>query len=188
MKILLYKREDMRLFVCVWVPDALREKIKNFQHKMMDLPIKAKFVETNNLHFTVTFLGDIIDEKISELKNNLDESVKDINRFSVKIEELKVIPSENYVRVIGLKVKDSEKMVNLIKSVANSIGGKYYLDQKITLCRVKGVFDKRDLQKFIEMNKNIKIGGFQVDAVSLVRSKLTRSEPIYETVHDSYLK
>jgi len=38
------------------------------------------------------------------------------------------------------------------------------------------------------MNKNIKIGEFRVDAISLVRSKLTRAGPIYETVHDSDLK
>lgn len=188
MKILLYRRENMRLFACVWVPDALREKIREFQQKMADLPIKAKFVETNNLHFTVTFLGEISDEKLPNLKNKLDESVKNIDKFNAKIEELKAIPNENYVRVVGLKVKDSEKIANLIKSVAALIGGKYYLEQKITLCRIKNVSDKKELQKFIEINKNIKIGEFQVDTVSLVQSKLTRSGPIYETIHEACLK
>lgn len=187
MKILLYKRESMRLFVCVWVPDVLRKKIKDFQEKMVDLPMKAKFVETDNLHFTVTFLGEISDDKLPDLKNKLDESVKDIDKFNVKIEELKVIPNENYARVIGIKVKDGE-IANLIKNVTNLIGGKYYLEQKITLCRIKNIFEREKLQKFIEINKNIKIGEFQVDAVSLAQSKLTRSGPIYKTIHDSYLK
>ena len=178
----------MRLFTCVWVPDALREKIKNFQKKMTDLPMKAKFVETNNLHFTITFLGETSNERLLDLKNKLDESVKNIDRFSVKIEELKAIPNENYIRVIGIKIKDGEKIANLIKSVGDSIGGKYYLEQKITLCRIKKVFDKKELQKFIEINKNIKIGKLQVDSVSLVRSSLTRSGPIYENIHDSYLR
>ena len=178
----------MRLFVCVWVPDTLRKKIKDFQEKMVNLSMKAKFVETDNLHFTVTFLGETSDDKLPNLKNKLDGSVKDIDKFNVKIEELKVIPNENYVRVIGLRVKDSEKIANLIKNVANSIGGKYYLEQKITLCRIKNVFDKKELQKFIERNKNTKIGEFQVNTVSLVESKLIRSGPIYKIVHDSYLK
>jgi len=178
----------MRLFTCVWVPDALREKIKNFQKKMTDLPMKAKFVETDNLHFTITFLGETSERGLLDLKNKLDESVKNIDRFSVKIEELKAIPNENYIRVIGIKIKDGEKIANLIKSVGDSIGGKYYLEQKITLCRIKKVFDKKELQKFIEINKNIKIGKLQVDSVSLVRSSLTRSGPIYENIHDSYLR
>jgi 2'-5' RNA ligase len=187
-KILLYSREDMRLFICVWVPDDLREKIKKFQQKMIDLPIKAKFVEMNNLHFTVTFLGETSDEKLPGLKSKLDESVKNIDRLSVKIGELKAIPNENYIRVLGLKVKDGEKIADLIKNVADSIGGKYYLEQKITLCRIKKIFEKKELQEFIRINKNIKIGEFQVDAVSLVRSKLTKSGPIYENIHNSYLK
>ena len=150
--------------------------------------MKAKFVETNNLHFTVTFLGEISDEQLPDLESKVDGSVKNIDRFSVKIEELKVIPNENYIRVVGLKVKDAGKIANLIKRVANSIGGKYYLEQKITLCRVKKIFDKKELQKFIKINKNIKIGEFQVNAVSLVRSKLTKSGPIYKNIHNSYLK
>lgn len=186
MKVLLYKREGMRLFACVWVPEDLRKKIKDFQGKMRDLPMKAKFVETDNLHFTVTFLGETPDENLSDLKRRLDESVKSINKFDVKIEELKLIPDENYIRVIGIKVKNGE-IANLIKSVADSIGGKYYLEQKITLCRVRKIFDKKELQKFVELNKNVKIGKFRVNAVSLVQSKLTRSGPIYENIHASHL-
>ncbi len=178
----------MRLFTCVWVPDDLKEKIKDFQQSMFDLPMKAKFVEPNNLHFTVSFLGETPDGELPGLKNKLDESVKGIDKFTVKIEELKLIPNENYIRVIGIKVKDSEKIANLIKSVADSIGGKYYLEQKITLCRTKKIFDKKQIQKFKEINKNVEIGNFRVNAVSLVQSKLTRSGPIYENVHNSYLK
>ena len=79
----MYKRESMRLFVCVWVPDNLRGKIKNFQQKMIDLPMKAKFVETNNLHFTVTFLGKIDEKKIPDLKNKLNGSIKNIDRMDL---------------------------------------------------------------------------------------------------------
>lgn len=178
----------MRLFTCVWVPDNLREKIKTFQREMTDLPIKAKFVETNNIHFTVTFLGETRDENLPDLKKKLDESVKNIEKFNVKIEELKMIPNEHYIRVMGIKVKDGEKIANLIKNVADLIGGEYYLEQKITLCRVKKIFDKKQMQKFIELNKNVKIGEFQVNAVSLVQSKLTKQGPIYENIHNSYLK
>ena len=178
----------MRLFICVWVPDDAKGEIKNFQQGMLDLPMKAKFVETNNLHFTVTFLGETHDEKLPDLKNKLDESVENIDKFSAKIEELKIIPNENYIRVIGIKVKDSEKIANLIKSVAGLVGGKYYLEQKITLCRVKKIFDKKQLQKFIDMNRDVKIGEFQVNSVSLVKSELSRSGPIYENIHKSYLK
>lgn len=178
----------MRLFTCVWIPEDIREKVKDFQKEMINLPMKAKFVETDNLHFTVSFLGEKEDSDLPDLKSKLDKSVKNIERFNVKIEELRTIPSENYIRVIGIKVKDSDKIANLIKTVADAIGGKFYLKQKITLCRVKKIFDKRAIQKFIESNKNIKIGEFSVNRISLVKSTLTKGGPIYETIHDSYIE
>ena len=178
----------MRLFVCVWVPDELKEKIKKFQGEMTNLPMKAKFVEKNNLHFTVTFLGEVHDGNLPDLKRKLDESVKNIEGFGVKIEGLKVIPNDNYIRIMGIEAKNGEKIANLIKTVASSIGGKYYPKQKVTLCRVKGVLDKKVVQNFIEANREIKIGEFRVDAVHLVQSKLTKTGPIYENVHVSHLK
>jgi 2'-5' RNA ligase len=178
----------MRLFTCVWVPDELRGKIKKFQDEMANLQMRAKFVEAKNLHFTVTFLGETPNENLQNLKDKLDDSVKDINKFDVKIKGLKLIPNESYIRVIGIKVSNGKSIANLIKNVADLIGGKYYLEQKITLCRVKKIFKKNQLQNFIEKEKNVGIGEFQVNKVSLVESVLTRSGPIYKTIHDSYLK
>jgi len=188
MNSLLNGREIMRLFTCVWVPNDIREKIKLVQGKMVNLPMKVKFVEINNLHFTVSFLGEMGSSDLPNLKSKLDEVVKENEKFNVKIEGLKTIPSENYIRVIGIKVKDTDKIGNLIKSVGDKIGGKFYLEQKITLCRVKKILDKEVVQNFIRSNKNIKIGEFQVNRVSLVKSTLTKSGPIYETIHDSYLE
>jgi 2'-5' RNA ligase len=187
MKYLLQKREDMRLFTCVWVPGVLREKIKKFQQEMIKLPIKAKFVETNNLHLTVTFLGDVNEGKIDWLKSQLDLSVEDTKKFNLKLGGLKIIPNENYIKVMGIQVM-SEEMPELIKKVAKYIGGDYHEATKLTLCRVKNVMDKKIIKEFIEKHRNVKIGGFEVRSVALVNSTLTRNGPIYETIHESSLE
>jgi len=179
----------LRLFTCVWIPNELQEKIINFQKEIMKLPIKAKFVETDNLHFTITFLGNVRDKDVKTLKKRLDTSVENVNTFHVKLSELKVIPSEEFIRVIGIKIKDeSGKVSNLIKKVAELIDGKYYEKQKLTLCRVKKIYDKEKVKVFIEKNRNIEIGSFEVNNVALVKSTLTREGPVYETIHESMLK
>ena len=179
----------LRLFTCVWLPHELREKVINFQKEIMKLPIKAKYVETKNLHFTITFLGNVKDEDVKTKKKSLDASVENVNRFHVKLSELKIIPNEEFIRVIGIKIKDeSGEVSNLIKKVAESIDGKYYEKQKLTLCRVKKIYDKERVKVFIEKNRNIEIGSFQVNSVALVKSTLTREGPVYETIHESTLK
>ncbi len=177
----------VRLFVCIWIPEFLRDPIVKFQKNIEKLPLRAKFVEPENLHLTVTFLGDI-NEDINQLKKNLDASVKNINNFHVKLQKLKLIPNENYIRVIGIKAENEGKISNLIREVVNNVGGKFYEKTKLTLCRVKKIEDKRLLQKFIADHRGIKIGTFNVESVALVKSVLTKRGPIYETIHKSFLK
>jgi 2'-5' RNA ligase len=177
----------LRLFTCVKIPDELREKVVALQNEMTNLPIKAKFVEKENLHLTVTFLGDTNEDKVEYLKSQLDLSVGDVKKFNLKLEGLKIIPNENYIKVIGIQVV-SKEMPELIKKVVKYIGGDYHEDTKLTLCRVKNMMDKRKIKEFIEKNRNVKIGEFEVKNVDLMKSTLTRSGPIYESIHESFLK
>lgn len=177
----------LRLFTCVKVPDELRERIVSLQNEMIKLPIKTKFVEKENLHLTVTFLGDVNEDKVEYLKSQLDLSLVDVKKFNLKLEGLKIIPNENYIKVLGIQVV-GEEMPLLIKKIAKYIGGDYHEDTKLTLCRVKNVIDKRKIKEFIEKNRNVKIGEFEVQNVTLMKSTLTRSGPIYEIIHESFLK
>ena len=178
------KCEDMlRLFVCIWIPDELKEKIVNLQEEIKNIPITAKFVERENLHLTITFLGNVRDEEVDSLKKKLDMTTKHIKKFQINLSGLRVIPNEYYVRVLGVGVKDSEKIIDLIKNIGGSVGGKYYETNKLTLCRVKRVRDKKMLRNFIEKNQNVEIGNFEVKSIALVESVLTRSGPLYKTLH-----
>ena len=177
----------LRLFICIWLPEELKEKIVEFQEKIMKIPIKAKFVERENFHLTITFLGNVKEEEVNLIKNKLDLAVKNMKKFEISLSGLKVIPNESYVRVLGIKVKDSEKIIKLIKNVGNLVGGNYYETAKLTLCRIKNVKDKKILKDFIEKNRNIDIGNFKVKNISLVKSVITRSGPVYKTIHVSSL-
>jgi len=183
------KCEDMlRLFVCIWIPDELKEKIVNLQEEIKNIPITAKFVERENLHLTITFLGNVKDGEIDSLKKKLDMTTKHIKKFQIMLSGLRVIPNEYYIRVLGVGKKDSEKIIDLIKSVGDTIGGKYYETNKLTLCRVKKVRDKKMLRNFIEKNQNVEIGFFEVKSIVLVKSMLTRNGPLYKTLHESKLQ
>lgn len=178
----------LRLFACIWIPNDLRDKIIKLQEEILKLPIKAKFVEPENLHLTVTFLGNIKENDVDFIIKNLDNATKEIKKFSITLAGLKVIPNESYVRVLGVNVTDGRNIVDLIKVIGEAIDGKYYETAKLTLCRVKNVRNKYAFREFIERNRNVKIGEFGVESVALVKSTLTRAGPAYETIHESMLQ
>ena len=173
-----------RLFTCIWIPEDIQNQIIDFQEKVMSLPIKAKAVEKKNLHLTVVFLGDTDGEKLTWIKNTMDKSLEGFKKFDVKLAGLKVIPNPSYIRVIGINVEDKEgKLSELVKKIGSVINGSYHESSKLTLCRVKSVLDKETVRKFIENNHEIEIGDVPINHVALVKSTLTRSGPVYETVH-----
>jgi 2'-5' RNA ligase len=174
----------LRLFVCIWLPDEIKERIIKFQNEMKGLPIDAKFVETENLHITITFLGYKDLKEFEKIKSGMTAALKDMKKFSVKIKGLKVIPNDNCIRVIGINIEDGDNILaNLIRKAAKEIGGDYYEKQKITLCRVKKIYDKPPVRDFVNKNLNIEIGSFEINSVALVQSILTKHGPIYETIY-----
>jgi len=171
-----------RLFVCVWIPKDITESIIRLQDELKQTNIKAKYIEKENIHITVTFIGNVNENEINYLKVKMKDSLENINEFHVNLEGLKLIPSENHARVIGVKV-NGEEIKKLIKIVGNNLNGNFFEESKITLCRVKNIPDKMSLKNFIEKNRNVNIGLLHVKNISLVKSVLTKHGPKYETIY-----
>jgi 2'-5' RNA ligase len=174
----------VRCFVGLFIPTEIKEKIIKIQNQIQKLPITLKLVEAENLHICLSFLGEIKEEKIKNICEKLDSICKRYNKFEVEISGIKLIPSENYVRVLALDVK-SNMLESIRKDVEKEIGG----DSKplhLTLCRIKKIEDKKET---IEKIKKIEseVWKFEVEKISLIKSILQKSGPIYTSLYDSFL-
>ena len=164
------------------LPSELREGLVRLQSKLKKF-VRAKFVEPENLHFTLTFLGNVEKNRIKTISKVLDRICPAFQSFEVRLKEIVLIPSERFVRVVALKL-ESEELERIRREVVKQIGG----DSKpphLTLCRVKQIFDK---QKFLEELKQIKFeASFFVKSVQLLESKLSSKGPEYSVLHESLL-
>jgi len=175
-----------RCFIGIVLPEKNRNEIIDVQEQFKTLPIDCKFVEPDNLHICLSFLGEIDDRKMGEMKQKLVEIGSSAVKFRAIVSHLKLIPTEKYVRVIALDVFDEQKMlVALSKNILEQIGG----DAKpphITLCRVKNIVNK---PLFIEKIKDLKINvsEFAVDKICLIGSELRSQGPVYSVLFEAAL-
>jgi 2'-5' RNA ligase len=174
-----------RCFVGIMLPKGIRQSATQIQKKLVGFGLKCKFVEPENMHICLSFLGEVGEQKLEELKLKLDEVAKRYKKFDVNVDGMKFIPNENYIRVMVLDVTDRSGLLDkLRRDIANVVGG----DSKplhLTLCRVKYVGNKKGLVnefRTISCNK-----GFQVGSVQLIESRLKRDGPVYTVVHESVL-
>ncbi len=175
----------VRCFIGIFAPENIKEKVVTLQNELKHL-INSKMVEKENLHICFSFLGEIEEREIEKIANTMDGIAKNYEKFDVKISGIKLIPSEKYIRVIALGVIDEDKIKNLNKEIKQKIGG----DTKpphLTLCRVKSIPEKK---AFLEKIKKIELdfGTMTIDSLCLVKSKLSKSGPIYSIIHRSALR
>ncbi len=165
-------------------PEKLINRIVSIQNSLKDLPIVCKMVERKNLHISLSFLGEVNDEEIDNICRKLDEIAQRYKSFDAEVSEIKIIPSESYVRVLALNCSAS-LLETIGKNIRNEIGG----DTKpphLTLCRVKTIGEKqKTIEEIKKMNSNV--GKFAVSSIQLIKSELQRPGPIYTVVHESKL-
>jgi len=174
----------VRCFIGVFVPNELKNKILAIQNEIKAIGESCKFVESENLHVSLSFLGEVPEEEIKNVSSELDLICRGHKKSEAIISGIKLIPNENYVRVVVIEVENDD-LKTLAEEIKERIGG----DVKpphLTLCRVGYLKDK---QKFAQAIKMIdgEVGSFTVASVQLIKSDLSRAGPKYTTIHEAKL-
>ena len=175
----------MRLFIGIFPPEEIKEKIWEIKEKIESLPWKCKFVEKENYHISLSFLGEVKEEKVKEIENKLKEISSRYPKFVVVLKNFLFIPSKSYFRVLALDITEGKNyLVKISNEIKKDIGGDIK-PPHLTISRIKNVFDKN---KIFEEIEKIKFRfSFEVKSISLVKSQLTRKGPIYTEVFKSEL-
>jgi len=162
----------VRCFVAVYPIKS--ERVYELQ-KNISKCVEGKEVEKENMHITLSFLGEKTENEIREIKLRLNELSKKFNRREVRLTKVKFIPDLNFPRVIAIEVVG---LNDLSEAIKKEIGG----DVKpphLTLFRVKRVTDRKKLIEFSKAEINDVI---YVDSIRLMKSTLTWNGPIYEVI------
>lgn len=166
----------VRCFIATY---PLEEKIVNrallMQNELKKFVV-GKFVERENFHITLSFLGEKTDQELEKIKNNLKDLTISLKKRLIFFTKLKLIPSENFVKVLVIEVLGLD---DISKRIEDLVGG----DVKpphLTLLRVKNVIDRNSLIKFSRLQKFDET--MEVKDLKLMKSVLRRSGPIYEVM------
>lgn len=176
--------QDVRAFLAVDVDKSLIDKIVEIQETFNLINAPVKFVEPENLHFTIKFFGDVNEEKIEEINDIITKKVVNFSSFDMLINGIGVFPSLRYIRVLWLGAENFDSFSNLQMELDQEfvkIGfekERNYIPH-LTIGRLKGSGNKDELVKKIEELNNITVGKTTIDRLILKKSELTPFGPIY---------
>lgn len=173
------KKSVMRTFVAVDITnDSALHSIKKIQ---TELKINAKPVELQNLHFTLLFLGDVVEESLVKIKNALQ--TLEFRSFDITFTHVGAFPKPTFPRIvwIGIDQNDAEELTNLASKVVKILSPLGFKPDKpfkphVTIFRVKN-----KVSNISDGLKKINPFSFKqtISEIKLKNSILTSTGPLY---------
>jgi 2'-5' RNA ligase len=179
------KQEKTRCFIALDLPREIINHIKEIQRliKKKNLFI-GKFTESENLHLTLKFLGEIDKKKIKQIKRIL-KKIK-FKKFETELGETGAFSSRHnsyvkviWIKIIGKLVFDLQKQIDI--ELKNLFKPEFRFMSHITIARVRKTFDKKTLIEYLKKIKPKKIK-FKIDKFFLKESILSPEGPTYKDI------
>ncbi len=183
----------MRLFVGIDLPEKFRKRIGDIQKDIGEKNAGIKFVEPENLHYTLKFLGDVSEEGVEEIKNILAGVAEGVQKFTAEISNLGYFGSGSHIRVLWIGVgKGREEFIKLSETVDKKLSyirkDEFPPSPHLTIGRVNFVKEKERFLEQLKTFNNVEIGSFEVKELKLKQSVLGRGGPVYKGLADFELR
>jgi 2'-5' RNA ligase len=181
----------IRAFLAVPLRPDLRPAVAALQERLQPAQAKVKWVEAENLHFTLKFLGDTRPERGQEIAAAVRSAVQRLAPFEVTIAGAGAFPHTRRPRTVWVGTREgAEPLAALAAAVEEALAALGLPRETkpfrphLTIGRVKGPDFLRTLGELIEAEADTPIGRQTVDSCCLMQSELKRSGPIYTVLAD----
>jgi 2'-5' RNA ligase len=176
----------MRLFIAIEIPDEVKKELTAVQQRLKGPGVEASWPRPEGIHLTLKFLGETPESRIPEIMNGIREAARETGPFRLEVRGVGTFPNPKNARVVWVGLSgDVEKLSRIQASVEEAITGiGFERDERaftphLTLGRVKYIRSRDRWLKTLEEVKDASLPGFDVTAVSLMKSELKPSGAVY---------
>ncbi|MGQ9455377.1 MAG: RNA 2',3'-cyclic phosphodiesterase [Armatimonadota bacterium] len=176
----------VRTFVAVLLADELKTRIAEVQRQAKELAPSVKWIEPENFHITLKFLGNVREDALSGIFNAVDQVAGRFPNFELSIAGLGAFPNPRSARVVWVGVKQGReelaKLAGAIDTALTKLGfpkEAREFKSHITIGRVKNAKHLGSLaQKFDEIDAT-NVGRQIVSSVAVMKSTLKPEGAVY---------
>jgi len=179
----------MRCFIAIDLDEQVRKGLSNLQNQLQSkADIRkgdAKWVNPENMHLTLKFLGEIKDEQVVDVCNITEDAASRHESFELNVESVGYFGGTS-ARVLWVGAgQHCEALRQLQTDLAQQLDLAGWpketrkFSAHLTLCRVRSSKAGVKLAQMTPEYKDLKVGIMPADSVSVYQSQLTPKGPIY---------
>ena len=179
----------MRCFVAIALPAPVKTLLVRVQETLRRADADVKWVEEENLHLSLKFLGELDEEALARLKGILSVEALRWPAMSLSYSGTGTFPERGEPRVVwagcGGDLSTLAALAGAVERAAEQVGvpreRKPFIAH-LTIGRVRSGRNAKRLQSAIAAQREVPLGRDDVKEFVLYRSTLTQQGPIYESI------
>ena len=186
--------QNIRTFIAIKIKPGveLLNLINRCRNVFQDEDIK--WVEENNLHLTLKFLGETSEIQVLEVKNILENIGARYSGFSFSLNGLGYFKSQRQPRVLFVGISDFKQMKIIAGELEDKLTNIGFEKETrefkphLTLARIKFLKEKRRFFQFVDGYKNFSFQRVIVSEIIFYQSILRPEGPVYQPIKTFQLK
>jgi 2'-5' RNA ligase len=177
----------MRLFVALAIPAEVRENLALLIRDLKSLDPHPKWINPDNLHVTLKFVGEVAPEKVLEIGDVLAD-VRTQRRVIAEFRGIGFFPDERRPSVVWVGIRPSDILstlaaeVNRVLAIVAVAREEKTFVPHLTIARFKETRLSACLRNEIEKRKSCGFGTLAANEFHLIESKLKSSGAEYTTL------
>ena len=185
--------ETKRLFAAIHIkPTEEFTDIFNNLRQILGFHI-IKWVDPNNIHITLKFLGETPVDEIPAITEALKASTEGLHPFDIKLANTGIFGSYYQPRVIWTGIDASDELLKLSAKVVSNLEAIGYLSDRqnfvphLTLGRIKEIKDKAHFQEVLAHFSKFIYQTQHVTSFTLFESNLRKDGPEHIVIEEFIL-
>lgn len=178
---------QMRLFVAVNLPAKLKNEIGSLIGDLKGISADLKWVEAQNLHLTLQFLGNVSEEQITAVVEALKKSAAGVGPFMLKVSGVGAFPAREKPRVFWAGITgETDVLLDLSRQVQREMKvlgfspGKNRFSPHLTIARLRSAAGFPELiERAEKLAEKKDFGSAKIKTIELMLSELSSRGPKY---------
>ena len=175
-----------RTFLAVECSLEVRPRATELISALAQCPVNVKWVEPENLHLTIKFLGEVSDVDLPPICSAVTEAVATFPAFDAQCRGVGAFPHAGRPRTIWIGIEEGlAEFIELHERIDRCLAKLQFPRERrrfhphLTVGRVRDRRDTSPLGEYLQERSEIRLGVLCVSEVVLFSSQLTAAGPIY---------
>jgi 2'-5' RNA ligase len=179
-----------RTFIGVGISDAIRTNTVALQKELAKTGAGVKWVESENLHVTLLFLGEVDDRELHSVCKEVKAAAATEPPFTLRVSGVGAFPTPRRPKILWTGITDGAEALQRLYSVLGERMlelGCYRTEERgytphLTLGRAKSDADAFALASELQKRLAWDGGSTTVEEVLVFSSQLNRDGPVYTVI------